>query len=118
MIAATKIDATFLMGQFAIEVFTTPFRLDRNANSGGILVYVRNDIFSHHVNSFKFSEGIVCISFKVNSRKKEMGAVQCLSTVTTQSQDYLFEILGCAVDHYSDNYEIFILIGDFDSTET
>ena len=101
-----------------MEIFATPFRLDRNANSGGILVYVRSDIPLHQVNSFKFSEGIVCICFTINSRKNEMGAVQCLSTVTTQSQDYLFEILGCAVDHYSDNYEKFILIGDFDSTET
>ena len=89
MIAARKIDATFLMGRFAMQVFATPFRLDRNANSGGILVYVRNDIFSHHVNSFKFSEGIVCISFKMNSRKREMGALQCLSTANPVSILYI-----------------------------
>ena len=63
MIAETKLDATFPTGQFAIEGFATPFRLDRNANGGGILVYVQSDIPSHQVNSYKFSEGIVCISF-------------------------------------------------------
>ena len=47
MIAETKIDATFPTRQFAIEGFATPFRLDRNANGGGLLVYVRSDIPSH-----------------------------------------------------------------------
>ena len=36
----------------------------------------------------------------------------------TQSQDYLFETLGRALDHYSDNYENFMFIGDFNMTET
>ena len=47
MLAETKIDSTFPMGQFAIEGFANPFRLDRNANGGGLLVYVRNDVPSH-----------------------------------------------------------------------
>ena len=71
MIAETKLDATFPTGQFAIEGFAAPFRLDRNANGGGILVYVRSDIPSHQVKSYKFSEGIECISFKTNLRKKK-----------------------------------------------
>ena len=49
--------------------------------------------------------------------EKEMGAVQC-SRPPTQSQDYLFENLGRALDHYSDNYENFMFIGDFNMTET
>ena len=40
MIAETTLDATFPTGQFAMEGPATPFRLDRNANGGGILVYV------------------------------------------------------------------------------
>ena len=39
MIAETKLDATIPTGQFAIEGFATPFRLDRNTNGGGVLVY-------------------------------------------------------------------------------
>ena len=36
----------------------------------------------------------------------------------TQSQENLFENLGRALDHYSENYENFMLIGDFNMNET
>ena len=117
MIAETNLDATFPTGQFAIEGFATPFRLDRNSNGGGILVYVGSDIPSHQVNSYKFSEGIECISFEINLKKMK-SVLFSVYRPPTQSQDYLFENLGRALDHYSDNYENFMFIGDFNMTET
>ena len=44
MIPETKIDASFPIGQFLLNSYSTPFRLDRNAHGGGILLYVREDI--------------------------------------------------------------------------
>ena len=44
LISETKIDSTFPDGQFLITGFSTPFRKDRNANGGGLLLYVTNDI--------------------------------------------------------------------------
>ena len=41
MISETKIDASFPIGQFLLNGYSTPFRLDRNAHGG---VYVREDI--------------------------------------------------------------------------
>ena len=43
LISETKIDCSFPAGQFRIEGYTT-YRLDRNSNGGGILLYVREDI--------------------------------------------------------------------------
>ena len=117
MIAETKIDATFPTRQFAIEGFATPFRLDRNENGGGLLVYFRSDIPSHQLNSFKFSDGIECISFEMNLRKKKW-VLFSVYRPPTQSQDHLFENLGRALDHYSETYENFMFIGDFNMTET
>ena len=34
----------FPEGQFFLDGFGTPFRLDRNRNFGGILLFIRNDI--------------------------------------------------------------------------
>ena len=115
--AETKIDASFPTGQFAIERFPTPFRLDRNANGGGLLVYVRSDIPSHRLYSFKFPDAIECISFEINLRKKKW-VLFSVYRPPTQSQDYLLENLGRALDHYSENYENFMSIGDFNMTET
>ena len=47
MISETKIDDTFPHIQFFIEGFSTPYRLDRDANGGGIYLYVREDIPSN-----------------------------------------------------------------------
>ena len=44
MISETKLDASFPNNQFTINGFTAPYRLDRNANGGGILLYIREDI--------------------------------------------------------------------------
>ena len=44
MISETKIDASLPIGQFLLNGCSTPFRLDRNAHGGGILLYVREDI--------------------------------------------------------------------------
>ena len=44
MISETKIDASFPIGQILLNSYSTPFRLDRNAHGGDILLYVREDI--------------------------------------------------------------------------
>ena len=62
MILETKVNHSFSVGQFLSEGFGTPFRLDRNRNSGGIMLFIRNDIpakaFSTDDKSIKsFSRG-------------------------------------------------------------
>ena len=44
MISETKIDDSFPAGNFIIEGFSTPYRLDHDSNGGGIMLYVREDI--------------------------------------------------------------------------
>ena len=44
VITETKLDSSFPKGQFLIEGFSVPYRLDRNRHGGGILIYVREDI--------------------------------------------------------------------------
>ena len=44
MISKTKVDHSFPDGQFFLDGFKTPFRLDRNRNSGDIMLFIRNDI--------------------------------------------------------------------------
>ena len=43
-IAKTKLDASFPPAQFTLEGYHTPYRLDRNNESGGILVYVKSQL--------------------------------------------------------------------------
>ena len=38
MISETKIDESFPLGQFKVNGFNKPFRLDRNIKGGGIML--------------------------------------------------------------------------------
>ena len=52
MITETKLDETFPEGQFLMDGFTPPYRMDRNANGGGIAFYTRENVQSRQI-SFK-----------------------------------------------------------------
>ena len=78
---------------------------------------MQSDIPSHLLNFFKFSDGIECISLEINLRKKKW-ILSSVHRPRNQSQDYLFENLGPALDHHSENFENFMFIGDFNMTET
>ena len=44
MISETKVDDSFPDGQLFLDGFRRPFRLDRNRNGEGIMLFIRNDI--------------------------------------------------------------------------
>ena len=51
MISETKIDESFPQGNFLIDGFSSPYRLDRDSKGGGIMLYVREDIPSNFLAS-------------------------------------------------------------------
>ena len=71
MISETKIDDSYPTNQFLIEGYSTPFRLDRNAQGGGILIYAREDIPCKELKSKKTSGNIECIFLEINLRKSK-----------------------------------------------
>ena len=44
MISETKLDSSFPTGQFLINGYSEPFRIDRKSQGGAIMLYVREDI--------------------------------------------------------------------------
>ena len=44
LISETKLDSSFPTGQFLSNGYSEPFRIDRNSQGGGIMLYVREDI--------------------------------------------------------------------------
>ena len=45
----TKLDSSFPSAPFQMHGYTTPYRLDRDANGGGLLLYAREDIPSKKI---------------------------------------------------------------------
>ena len=58
MIAQTKFGDTFPLDQFYVEGFTIPYRLDRNRNGGGIIIYVREHIPSKILEKHKLTQDV------------------------------------------------------------
>ena len=71
LISETKIDESFPSAQFLLDGFSRPYRLDRCANGGGILLYVRDDISSCLLTEYKLQDNTECLFIEINIRKKE-----------------------------------------------
>ena len=68
-IAETKIDDSFTTSSLRIEGHNPPLRLDSSKSSGGLLVYVNEDIPLNQLNKFPAPEDIQVIPFELNLRK-------------------------------------------------
>ena len=113
LISETKIDSSFPTAQFQIGGYTT-YRLDRNANSGGILLYIREDIPSTLLNS---DMSIESFSIEINIRKRKWLLVCTYNPNKKLISNHLKEI-GKNLDNYSSKYDNFILLGDLNSEPT
>ena len=58
VITETELDNSFPTLQFLVKGFAEPFRLDRNRNGGGVMIYIRDDILNIMVDFYqnKFSQ--------------------------------------------------------------
>ena len=70
MISEIKADDSFPDGQFFLDGFGTPFRLDRNRNGGDIMLFIRNEIPAKVVS--KDDRPIESFYVELKFRKKNM----------------------------------------------
>ena len=109
MISETKLDDSFPVGQFKINGFATPYRLDRNKFGGGIMLYVREDIPSKQLNISNKTTETMCI--EINLRKKKWLLISSYNPHKNLIKEHL-KVLASTLDSYSSKYDNFILLGD------
>ena len=117
VITESKLDASFPNAQFIMDGYSEPYRLDRNRNGGGVLIYIREDIPSKKLTRHAFPDDIEGLFIEINLRKCKwllMGSYHPPS----QSDQHYFDSVGRALDIYNDSYGKFLLLGDFNSEET
>ena len=71
MISETKLDDTFPSGQFFIEGYSKPIRLDRDCHGDGILFYTRNDLPCSELKSHKLPKDVEGIFLEITIRKSK-----------------------------------------------
>ena len=112
----TKLDASHPMTEIVIDGFRKPFRLDRNSDGGGILIYVRSDILSQQVNKHTFPNEIEGIFIEINFRKSKWLLFGTYHP-PSQNDHFYFNTIGRALDIYTQKYDKILLVGDFNAEE-
>ena len=112
MISETKLDETFSESQFLMDGFTAPYRMDRNANRGGIALYVREDISSKQFSFKNDNEDIEHFFIDFNLHKKKW-IISCSYNPHVQFTDKHLTNIWKGLDSLSSKYDNYILMGDF-----
>ena len=115
-ISETKTDDSFPIGQFLIEGFCTPYRLDRNSKGGGVLLYVREDIPSNLI-TVDINPGINLIeSFYVElNLRNNKWLINCSYNPHKSLIGNDLDAVSKTLDLYSSAYDKIILLGDFNT---
>ena len=117
VVTETKLDATFPDEEFMMEGYSKPYRMDRNRDGGGIIIYVREDIPSKQLKKHCFPGDIEGIFVELNLRKIKWLIFGSYHP-PKQPDSYYFNNVSNSLDLYRQNYNNFLLIGDFNSEDT
>ena len=109
LISETKIDSSLPSAQFDLEGYAIPYILDRNANGGGILLYIREDIPSKLLNP---DSSIERFFVEIRLRKKKWLLCSSYNPKKNLIANHL-KCIGRNLDSQLGQYENFILMGDF-----
>ena len=116
----TKLDDSFPKNQFAMDGYRIPYRLDRNRNGGGVMIYVREDIPSCQLSNHNFTKPIEGLFIEINLRKMKLllfGTYHSTHPIYGTNNTIYFEQIGLALDVYN-KYDKFLLAGDFNVEDT
>ena len=112
VISETKLDNSFPMGEFEIEGYFTPIRLDRNCHGGGIILYVRSDLPCKELNTHKLPNDVDGIFAELTIRKTKWLFVAGYNNKKENIANFLSH-LSKGIDKYICNYENFLILGNF-----
>ena len=101
-----------LQNQFEIHGFSQPFRLDKNITSGGVMIFIRDSILATQLNDFVVHRDLEGIFVELNFKGKKWLLFGTYRN-PKQSHDFYFSQVSKALDFYSEKYENFLLVGDF-----
>ena len=110
MISETRIDESFPLSQFMIDEFSMPYRRDREANGGGILVYFRNNITAKLLNFENLPSDIDAIFTEMNIKSKKWLLCCTYNPKKSLTENHLRQLqkqLGAS----SERYKHFLIMG-------
>ena len=114
IITESKLDETFPSPQFWIDGYSPPFRVDRNKNGGGVIIYVREDVPGKELVEHPKPTNFEGIFFEINLKNRKWLVFGGYNP-HKQTIKIFVNQLGPILDFYMHKYENFLLLGDFNS---
>ena len=111
-----KLDSTFLLSQFYINSFIKLYRLDRNRNGGGVLIYICKDIPSEELDNH-LPNDIEGMFIELNLIKTKWLLFGCYHS-PSQSDNCFFYHIKNDLDKLSQNYNKYMLVGDLNAEDS
>ena len=115
-IAETKLDDSFPSTQFTLG-YHTPYRLEVNNKSGGILVYVKSSIPSHCLCYEELRISIQATTFEINLRKEEWLVIS-IYCPHSQNSEYFLNSLIKIIDYFACTHDNHLILGNFNLEPT
>ena len=118
VITESKLDRSFPSQLFFFEGYAMPYRIDRNANGGGLLIYIREDIPCRDLAKYSFSNNTPSIFegifLEINLRKTKWLLFGGYNPMKINIDSYL-QTLSSILDKHLPKYDNIILLGDFNA---
>ena len=114
VVTETKLDESFPSGQFIIEGFSQPFRLDRNNHGGGIMVFVKEHLICVEIPLENKPSDFECIFLDLKIRSKKFLLVGGYNPDKGKISKYLSHV-SKYLDKNLANFDNFLILGDLNS---
>lgn len=99
-----------------IPGYKTPYRADRNAFGGGLLVYIKESLKSKRTENFE-EKGIESICFEINLRKVKWAIIATYNPPSASNENFQNSTIK-SIDNFTSHYDNFIIIGDLNLVPT
>ena len=116
MISETKLDNTYPVGQFLIEGYSEPIRLDRNCHGGGLIFYMRSDLPCKEIKC-QLPSDVEAIFLELTIRKSKWLIIGTYNP-HKEGISYFLDKIGNQLDKLLPKYENILLLGDLNSAVT
>ena len=112
MICETRIDDSFPTEQFIIEGYSIIYRLCRNDKGVGIMLIVKDNLLTSHLDKYCFPNEIEIFCIKLNFQKKKWLIFCSYNPHKYLLKHHLLQIES-AINFDSRRYENLLILGDF-----
>ena len=111
-LAETKLDNSFPSARFQVPGYSSPYRLDINSKSGGLLVYIKDTIPSKELKQLVIPNSIQILPIEINLRKSKWLIISIYRPPSTP-ENLFIDNMNKVLEFYSHKYENILTLGDF-----